>query len=289
MKDPASFGIVMPSYRQGRFLPAAIDSVLAQANVAVDLVVRDGGSDDDSIATLQRYGDRVRWRSGPDGGQVMALNAGFAAARGQILGYLNSDDVLLPGALARVAEVFAARAEVDVVYGKAWFIDEAGTVTREYPTVPFDREVLVQHCFICQPATFWRRGVLERFGAFDPSYDNTFDYEFWLRLAEGGARFHHLPEYLAASREHPATKSQRNRGRIFAEIRRMQFRRLGYVGRNWWEQQLRYWRDESDNAWGRLLPGAPDTRLYRLAWWPYVLVRRRLGGPLFFRPGHWRA
>lgn len=283
------FGLVVPSYRQGRFLRAAVDSVLGQTEVEFDLKVEDGGSDDDSVSVLQSYGDRIRWRSGPDGGQVRAINAGLHEVAGDLCGYLNSDDVLLPGALAKVAAIFAAQPDVDVVYGRGWFSDENGRAVREYPTVPFDAATLVQHCFICQPAAFWRRSLHDRFGWFDPAYDNTFDYEFWLRLSAGGARFLYLPEVLAHSREHEQTKSRQQRGRIFAEIRRMQIRHLGYCGRNWWEQQLRYWRDESGSAWGKLLPGSQDERLYRLAWWPYVLCRTRLGGPLFQRPGDWRA
>jgi GT2 family glycosyltransferase len=285
----ASFDLAMPSLRQAVFLPAALDSVLAQVGVDVNLDVRDGGSDDGSVEILRRYGPRVRWQSGADGGQARAINAALAAGGHPYVGYLNSDDQLEPDALRRVADAFERHPEVDVVYGRAWFVNESGGRTREYPTLPFDFDALVQHCFICQPAAFWRRRVHERFGWFDPSFDNTFDYEFWLRLAVGGAKFLYLPEFLAVSREHPATKSQRNRGQIFAEIRRMQLKHLGYMGRNWWEQQIRYWRDESDATWGRLLPGGRDERLYRLAWWPYALWRRRLGGPLFARSGHWRA
>lgn len=286
---PASFDLAMPSFRQAPFLPAALDSVLEQRDVVVHLDVRDGGSDDGSVTVLRRYGDRVRWRSGPDGGQVAAINAALSAGRSEYVGYLNSDDVLFPGALQRVAETFRKHPEADIVYGRGWFIDEAGRNLREYPTVAFDVDTLIQHCLICQPAAFWRRSVHDRFGWFDASFDNTFDYEFWLRLATGGAKFVHLPEYLAGSREHAATKSQRHRGQIFTEIRRMQLRHLGYVGRNWWEQQIRFWRDESGRKWGRVLPGRRDERMYRLAWWPYVLWRNRLGGPLFYRLGHWRA
>lgn len=284
-----SICLVTPSFEQARFLPACVNSVLGQGYPDLAYEVRDGGSTDGSLQLLRRYGPELDWRSEPDGGQVAAINAGLQALPGEIAGYLNSDDFLLPGALQAVARAFRDNPEVDVVYGRGWFADDTGRTTREYPTLPFDFDTLVQHCFLCQPATFWRRRVHERFGWFDPSYDNTFDYEFWLRLAVGGARFMHLPEFLACSREHPATKSQRNRGRIFAEIRRMQLKHLGYMGRNWWEQQLRYWRDESGSRWGRILPGRRDERLYGLAWLPYVLGRRRLGGPLFSRPGHWRA
>lgn len=285
-----SFALVTPSFNQAAFLPACLDSVLAQRNGGeLHYVVRDGGSTDGSIEILRGYGERVNWRSGPDGGQVRAINAALRELPGDLCGYLNSDDVLLPGALERVAEEFARHPEVDVIYGRAWFTDARGLRTREYPTLPFDADALIQHCYLCQPATFWRRSAHERFGWFDPEFDNTFDYEFWLRLLARGARFRHLPDFLAESREHGSTKSTTQRARIFAEIRRMQFRHFGYLGRNWWEQQLRYWRDESGSPWGHLLPGRRDRRMYRLAWWPYVLVRRSLGGPLFHRPGDFRC
>lgn len=283
------FAIVIPSFNQGAFLRTAIDSVCDQAGVQVDYSVADGGSTDCSVEILESYGDRLRWSSGPDGGQVAAINDGLKRATADFAGYLNSDDQLAENALAKVKAVFEADPSIDVVYGAAWFIDDRGNRVRPYPTGNFSIELLSQHCLICQPAAFWRRRVHDRFGWFDPGFDNTFDYEFWLRLAVGGAKFVHIPEFLACSREHPETKSQRNRGRIFAEIRRMQMKHLGYVGRNWWEQQLRYWRDESCSPWGRLLPGKRGQRMYRLAWLPYVLWRRRLGGPLFYRPGHWRA
>jgi len=285
----ARFSIVTPSLDQADFLRASIESVRAQDGVSVEHVVRDGGSKDGSLAILSGYGSKLRWCSGPDGGQAAAINAGLRETSGDICAYLNSDDVLEPGALAAVEEVFERFPEVDVVYGDAWFIDAEGRRLRRYPTVPFDLETLVQHCFICQPAAFWRRSVHERWGWFDAGYDNAFDYEFWLRLANQGGRFHYLSADLAASREHPATKTQRQRGAIFREIRMMQMRHLGYCGRNWWEQSLRHQRDECDGWLARLLPGTQGDRLYGLAWWPYVFCRRRLGGPLFYRPGHWRA
>jgi glycosyltransferase involved in cell wall biosynthesis len=287
--DRLSVALVTPSFNQGSFLRECLDSVRSQIGAEIHHLVRDGGSTDNSVEILKSYGPSLAWRSGPDGGQVRAINAGLQELPSDICGYLNSDDVLLPGAIARVLQTFADHSEVDVIYGRAWWIDAAGRQTREYPTLPFDADVLVQHCFLCQPATFWRRRVHEQHGWFDPAYNFTFDYEFWLRLLRAGVRFHHLPEFLAGSREHPATKSATGRGRIFAEIRRMELQHFGYCGRNWWEQQLRYWRDESGSPWGRLLPGKRDQRMYRLAWWPYALWRRRLGGPLFYRPGHFRC
>jgi glycosyltransferase involved in cell wall biosynthesis len=284
-----TLALVTPSFNQAPFLRACIDSVQDQSPASVCHQVWDGGSSDGSIEVLRSYGNTLQWRSGPDGGQARAINAGLQELPGDICAYLNSDDIFLPGAISRVMGIFSAQPETDVVYGRAWWINEAGQKTRQYPTLPWDPEALIQHCYLCQPATFWRRRVHDRFGWFDPAYDNTFDYEFWIRLMVGGARFHHIPEFLAGSREHPATKSARARGQIFAEIRHMQLHHLGYCGRNWWEQQLRYWRDESGSPFGRILPGKRDQRMYRLAWWPYLLWRRRPGGPLFYRAGHFRS
>lgn len=283
------FSLVTPSLNQAAFLRAAIDSVRRQQGVELGHGVRDGGSTDGSLEILRGFGPSLRWQSGPDGGQVEAINAGLQETDGEICGFLNSDDVLAEHALSRVASVFAENPGVDVVYGDAWFIDAAGRRIRPYPTMPFDFQILVQHCFICQPAAFWRRSVHQRWGWFDPAYDTTFDYEFWIRLATQGARFFHLPEVLAESREHPETKTQRQRQRIFREIRRMELKHLGYCGRNWWEQELRFYRDETHGWLSRLLPGKRETRLYGLAWWPYILCRRRLGGPWRYRRGHWRA
>jgi glycosyltransferase involved in cell wall biosynthesis len=284
-----AFSMVVPSFCQQRFLRRAIDSVLTQEGVELTLDVRDGGSRDGSLEILRSYGAAITWKSAPDGGQVNAVNSGLGVAAGELMGFLNSDDLLFPGTLRKVAEFFSAHPGVDVVYGRAWWIDESDRPTHEYPTLPFDPAVLVEHCFVCQPAAFWRRSVHTKYGWFDPAFDNAFDYEFWLRLAVRGANFAYLPEFLAGSRRHEETKTTRNRAAIFREIRSLQMRHLGYCGRNWWEQQLRYWRDESGGWAGRLLPGRYGSRLYRLAWWPYAFYRRKLGGPLLYRPGHWRA
>jgi hypothetical protein len=209
-------------------------------------------------------------------------------ARGEIFGYVNSDDLLLPGAVTSAVRVLTEHPDVGVVYGQGVMINSAGDRVRAFPTQEFDPGVFREHCFICQPAAFWRRSLHERFGYFSTEFGHTLDYEFWLRLMRGGVKFKHVPEDWACAREHAGAKSQRLRGEIFRQIRDLQVRHLGYCGRNWWEQYLRYLRDEKGGAW-RLLPGKKDERLYRLAWWPYVLWRRRLGGPLFYRPGHWRA
>src|SRR5688572_2787355 len=126
-----SVALVTPSFNQAPFLRACLESIRGQSGVRVNHVVYDGGSTDGSVGILRSYGTDLRWRSGPDGGQVRAINAGLQELPGEICGYLNSDDVLLPGALARVLSVFEQQPETDVVYGRAWWIDANGQTTRE--------------------------------------------------------------------------------------------------------------------------------------------------------------
>lgn len=280
--------IVTPSFQQAAYLRRCVESVLAQDYRSIEYSVFDGGSTDDSVEILKSYAGRLSWKSGADGGQAAAVNAGLRRARGEIVGFLNSDDWLHPNAVSSAVAAFAMNPEVDVVYGEAVMVDENGAPLRRFPTQQFDRDVLVEHCFISQPAAFWRRSLHDRFGYFSTEFDHTLDYEFWIRVMNGGARFLHLKQEWACAREHPEAKSQRLRGDIFRQIRGLQMKHLGYCGRNWWEQYLRYLRDERGGGW-RLLPGNRDQRLYRLAWIPYILWRRKLGGPLFYRPGHWRA
>jgi glycosyltransferase involved in cell wall biosynthesis len=287
--SPPLVSIVTPSLQQARFLPRCIESVLGQDYPHVEYFVRDGGSTDGSVEILKSWGERLKWSSGPDGGQAAAVNAGLQQARGEIVAFLNSDDFLAPGAVSAAVRALNDHPDVDVVYGRATVVNENGGPIRPFPTRPFDREIFIEHCFISQPAAFWRKSVHDRFGYFDPKFDHTLDYEFWLRLMCGGAKFLHVDQEWAFASEHAAAKSQRLRGEIFRQIRDLQFRHLGYCGRNWWEQHLRHLRDERGGAWRALLPGSENQRLYRLAWWPYVLWRRKLGGPLFDRGGQWRA
>lgn len=280
--------IVTPSFQQGPYLRACIESVLRQDYARIEYLVFDGASTDGSVDILRSYGDRFFWRSEPDGGQAAAVNLGLQRARGEMFAFLNSDDLLLPGAVSAAVRTFTENPAVDVAYGRATVVDSDARPLRPFPTQAFDAPVFVEHCFISQPATFWRRQLHDRIGYFSTEFGDTLDYEFWIRAMVSGAQFRYVDEEWALAREHAEAKTQRRRNEIFRQIRDLQVRHLGYSGRNWWEQYLRYLRDERGGLW-RFLPGRRDQRLYGLAWWPYVLWRRRLGGPLFYRPGNWRV
>lgn len=185
-----------------------MNSVLAQAGAAVEYIVIDGDSTDGSIDTIAKHGDRLAfWISERDDGQSEALNKGLRRATGDIVGWLCSDDVLLPGALSRVVEIFEKNPEVDAVYGNAVLIDTAGNIFRPKREINFHPWLLVgDHNYIPQPAMFWRRCIHERIGYLREDLHYTMDLELWLRFGKYGCRVLHVDEYFAGMRCHSQQK-----------------------------------------------------------------------------------
>lgn len=245
--------VVTPSFNQARFLRRTLESVAAQAPVALEHVVFDAASTDGSVAILRDFRPAVRWHSGPDRGQAHAVNKGIAATDGEVVAWLNSDDVYYPGALARVVAAFEAHPEVDVVYGMADHIDEADRAFEAYPTEPWNPGRLEERCFICQPAAFFRRRAVEAHGALDESLRYCMDYEYWLRLGRAGARFLYLPEKLAGSRLYGENKTLGERLPVHAEINDMLRRRLGRVPDRWLVNYGYARADLQGGAWPRPL------------------------------------
>ena len=225
--------IVTPSYQQGRFIERTLESVARQSHGAIEHIVMDGGSSDGTVEILERWGDRISFSSGSDGGQTAAINAGMAMARGEVLAYLNSDDVYYDGAVVAAVAAFERDPTADVVYGDADLIDAEDRVIGPYPTEEWSLERLKLVCFLCQPAVFFRRRVMERFGPFDERLNHCMDYEYWLRLGMRGLRFVHIPVRLAASRLHPATKTLGSPREVHTEINDMLKECIGMIPDNW--------------------------------------------------------
>jgi hypothetical protein len=211
--DPPSpaprVSVVTPSFQQGRFIERTIYSVVSQGYPNLEYVVQDGGSDDGTVEVLRRYEDALAgWTSEPDGGQADALNRGFAHTTGEIMAYLNSDDLLLPGTLAYVASYLEAHPEVDAVYGHRVLIDDRDRQVGLWVVPPHDARALALGDFVPQETLFWRRTAWDRAGGqIDPSYHFALDWDLLLRLAESGARIVRLPRFLGAFRVHDGQKT----------------------------------------------------------------------------------
>jgi GT2 family glycosyltransferase len=229
----ASVSVVTPSYNQGRFIRATIESVLSQEISELQYLVMDGGSSDETVTILKEYDDRLAFVSEPDEGTADAVNKGLALCKGGVIGWLNSDDIYYPQALRRVVELFDLHPDIDVIYGRAHHIDEHGTVLEEYPTEEWSFDQLVDHCIISQPAAFFRHRVVERFGPLDKAHKYCVDYEFWIRLARKGATFLFVPELFAASRLHDQAKTVASRLECHADINDIMVKHLGYVPARW--------------------------------------------------------
>ncbi len=225
--------VITPSFQQGEFIERTVRSVLDQGIDGIDYLVVDGGSTDATLDILRRYEDRLRWISEPDDGQTDAVNKGLAATSAEIIGWLNSDDVYYPGALAAVRDYFVEHPETDVVYGKANHIDDQDAVLEPYYSEPWDAERLKDVCFICQPATFFRRRIVERLGPLDQRLQFCMDYEYWLRLSNGGARFAYLEKTLAGSRLYESNKTLGQRVAVHREMNDMLKNTLGTVPDRW--------------------------------------------------------
>jgi glycosyltransferase involved in cell wall biosynthesis len=228
-----SVAVVTPSLNQGRFIERTICSVLDQGYPALDYVICDGGSTDDTLAVLRAHEGRARVISEPDSGQAEAVNRGIRLSHGDVIGWLNSDDVYLPGALQQVATYLEAHPDVDVVYGDAQLIDAHDALIGPYYTEPWNPERLKHRCYLCQPAVFFRRAVVEHFGMLDERLHYALDYEYWLRLAAAGARFAYVPVLFASSRLYPETKTLGARLAVHAELNAMLRARLGRVPESW--------------------------------------------------------
>jgi glycosyltransferase involved in cell wall biosynthesis len=257
--------IVTPSFNQGRFLRRTIESVLAQDYPRIEYAVRDGGSTDDTLDVLRSYGSRLSWVSEPDAGQAQAINRGFAVSAGVIRAFLNSDDILLAGAVTEAVRQLTVHPEWDLVYGEADYIDEDDRITGRYATGPFSSAALWRENLICQPAAFWRAGAAARVGPLDESLHYALDYEYWLRMDSAGLRLGHVPVRLAASRLHAGAKTSSARRRVFAELLALRKRFGRPVGRTYYVGLWHYRLQESRGPLGRTLLGWK--RLYQAVGW----------------------
>jgi glycosyltransferase involved in cell wall biosynthesis len=201
--------IVTPSFNQGRYIRQAVRSVLLQEYSNLEYMVLDGGSSDDTLRVLAPYVHRFsHFHTGPDNGQADAIAGGFERSTGEIMGWLNSDDLLAPGALAFVASYFREHPGIDAIYSHRCIIDEQSRV-KGYWILPRHRSYLMRRWdMIPQETCFWRRSLFAKTGNLNRSYDFALDYDFFLRCMKFG-RFARVNRFLGAFRRHQEAKTPR--------------------------------------------------------------------------------
>ncbi|RMH35842.1 MAG: glycosyltransferase [Nitrospirae bacterium] len=197
--------IVTISYNQARFLEETIRSVIEQDYPEIEYIVVDPGSTDGSREIIERYRDRIdHIIFEPDEGPADGLNKGFAKATGEIFGFLNADDLLLPGAVRRVVDYFRRYPEIDVVSGHGYKIDSAGNIIGKTYSHRFrPRDYVFGACVLVQQSTFFRNSAFRQAGGFNKGNRVSWDGELWFDMGMAGCKFGRMHTFLSAFRMHP--------------------------------------------------------------------------------------
>ena len=217
MKFPR-ISVVTPSFNQAKYIRATIDSVLSQNYPELEYIVMDGGSTDGTLEILKSYGDRLKWVSQKDKGQADAINQGLSMTTGDLVAYLNSDDIYLDGALKIVGEYFA-RTKTDWITGDCLKLRHNWIFSwykRFLMRIYSPLTLRLADSMLPQPSTFWSRSAYKRVGDFDLKYNYALDYDYWLRMANY-YKPHDLRVALSGFRFQKDSKSQTGRTKLMAE------------------------------------------------------------------------
>lgn len=206
---PLRISIIVPSFNQARFLDDAIRSLVEQEYPHKEIIVMDGGSTDGSVDIIRKYESHLAvWKSEADGGQASAISAGFALATGQVVGWINSDDLLTPGALERLALAVRMAGSPDGVFHGGWEVIDADSKVQEVffglRIVPWIARAIGPA--ICQPGTFFGRDAYLRVGAVDPTLKYSMDLDLWMKFVVSRVRFFRIPAIQARFRSHSMQK-----------------------------------------------------------------------------------
>lgn len=268
-----TISIVTPSYNQAAFLSETIESILAQNYAGLEYIIVDGGSTDGSVEIIKKYQDRLHWWiSEKDSGQAHAINKGFQRATGELVAWVNSDDVLLPGCLKKVGDAFVAQNNPGILHGNCIYIDTKGYITRAVRTRKQTKNWLSRGVWVgLAPGVFFRRDLVDVVGYLDEKLHLSMDIDLWIKLMQLECCISFVSDYLGAFRWHEMSKSSgivRNRARRYQENPETEY--LFDTAFPGLVQSTR-WR------W-RTLWKAINAHRYLLAWIEY----------LHFRNMHWR-
>ena len=231
MPEGPLVSIVTPTRNRADLLEATLRSVRGQTYGNIEHIVMDGASTDDTVDLLRRYEGTygLRWQSEPDTGMYPAINAGMRQARGELVAYLNSDDVYLPWAIEVIVGAFRDHPEADFVYGDALNIDDRTGRISPYWMLPFNLDFIRRVGYLVQPTVFWRRRVVLEDGGFDESLQWVADCDFWMRAGDH-RRFVKVPEFIAIERNHASTLREAVGGPLLAEIEEVRSRYVALTG-----------------------------------------------------------
>jgi glycosyltransferase involved in cell wall biosynthesis len=247
--------LVTPNYNCGKYIERTIQSIVEQGYPNLVYHVQDGGSNDSSLGVIRNYSERVSsWESVKDRGQSHAINLGFQRVTGDVMGWLNSDDILLPRALDRVGKFFARHPDIGVVYGHRLLIDSEDRVINRWVLPAHDHRMIQWADYIPQETMFWRRSLWEQVGGMiNEQFQFAMDWELILRFRRAGAKFYRLPYLLAAFR----ITDQQKTSQLLASVGRRESNLLrrqelgfipsdeeiskqlkSYTRRHWWAEKL---------------------------------------------------
>ena len=228
--------VAVPSLGHAAFLGQALESLFAQ-DLPIEVYVADAGSTDGSVEVIRQYADRLLgWRSRADAGQAAAINEGIAAGTAPYVCWLNSDDWLLPGGLAKLLAALEAVPGAAMAYGRAWDAHDGGQRTPVFVR-PFKPWLMAQLCIVSHPATLIRRSAWEAVGGLDASLHLALDYDLWWRLYRRFGNPVFVPDFVAVNRVHAATKTATQRASHYREAMAVVRRHYGRVPLKWYLAQ----------------------------------------------------
>jgi glycosyltransferase involved in cell wall biosynthesis len=228
MPQPGLITIVTPSFNMCSYLDDAISSIVSQAEAEYEYFVFDGGSTDDSESIIKKYEEKIDyWVSQPDGGQAAVVEQGLGMARGEVFAWANADDRYLPGTFRYVLDLFAARPEIDILFGGWNFIGPRGNLIDTRTLKGFSlRKFRAGSHVPPQPSVFLRTEAARRVGGINAKLRHAMDYDLYVRIAHQGNIFV-TDRILGEFRLHPGSKTQSEKAHQFRELREARSRQLG--------------------------------------------------------------
>jgi len=208
--NPPKISVITPSFNQGAFLERTINSVIKQGYPNLEYIIIDGGSTDNSVEIIRKYEKYLKyWVSEKDKGQSQAFNKGLKIASGDIIGWLNSDDLYLDRCIFQGVEYFDRNPAIDIVFSDYYFIDGDNKIIKRRREIPFNYNIYLwtADCYHANCAGFFRRKVFDIIGGINEDLHYGMDYELYLRAAKSGLKFGHLKAYWGAYRMHGQSKS----------------------------------------------------------------------------------